>query len=44
MVPNKEMNKIYEAFLKHKKTIYMIGVPNQCEPFEGASQIYYNYL
>ena len=22
----------------------MIGVPNQCEPFEGASQIHYNYL
>ena len=44
MVLNKVITILYKLWLEHDIKIYMFGDPNHCNPVEGGSQIYYNYL
>ena len=44
MVPNKFITILYKLWLESNFNIIMFGDPNQCNPVEGGSQIYYDYL
>ena len=44
MVPNEFNNILYKLWLEYNFKIVMFGDPNQCNPVEGGSQIYYDYI
>ena len=44
MVPNKFVTILYKLWLEYNFKVVMFGDPNQCNPIEGGSQIYYDYI
>ena len=44
MVPNKFMEIIYKAWLKHDIKVFMFGDVNQCDQVVDNNSISHNYL